>query len=170
MRFKAIPPAPDALDTLEATWRAVPLVPEAEGTCCERIAGRIDRVDIDEARRWLALLRALDLVEKGAIGYVRVRPFPDAEALVPRFVDRVFGVRELVEHIDEHGPVDADAAFDAVEPRVPPWERHRNPNTWRTTWRERVGHLLDWGVLIGVFERTDGRFDRSPNLIGSHDA
>lgn len=153
MRFKAIPPAPDSLDVLEDTWRAVPLVPEAEGTCCERIATRLDRVDLDEARRWLALLRALDLVEKGAIGYVRVRPYPDEDTLKERYRTRVFGVEELVDHLEDVQETDAEGAFAALEDHVPPWERHRNPNTWETTWRDRVTDLLDWGVLFGQFTR-----------------
>ncbi len=167
MRFKAIPPPPASLVTLEETWRAVPLVPETEGTCCERIAGKIDRVDLDEARRWLALLRALDIVEKGAIGYVRVRPYPETDELAMRYRANVFGVNELIDHLDNHGTADIETAFTAIEDVVPPWERHRNPNTWEDAWRERVAHLLAWGELFGIFERADDRFSLAPNLIGS---
>lgn len=165
MRFKAIPPPPDDLDVLETTWRAVGLVPEGERSCCRRIADRRPEVDPDEARRWLALLRALDLVEKGPSGYTRTRTFAETEVLRERFRAGVFGADELLAAAAE-GPLDEAAAFAAIEPHVPPWERHRAPAMWRDRWRERAGYLLGWGALFGLLERHEGEFRPAPNVIG----
>ncbi len=150
MRFKAIPPAPASLETLEAAWRAIPLVPEAEGACCQRVAGRLPKVDRDEARRWIALLRALEVVSKGPTGFTRTRSFPELPVLRHRFVANVVGVEELVE--GEPHVLSVDEAFERVRSAVPAWERQQNPNTWETTWRQRTERLLAWGVLFGVFD------------------
>lgn len=165
MRFKSIPPAPEDLGTLERTWQAVGLVPEGERSCCRRIADRLDEVDLDEARRWLALLRALDLVERGGSGYTRTRTFPDREGLRSRFLSGVFGVEELLSAATETSMNEA-AAFEALEPHVPVWERHRAPAMWRDRWRERASRLLEWGALFGLFEPVADGYRVAPNVIG----
>lgn len=157
MRFKAVPP-PHTLQTVEDAWRAVPLVPDGENDCCRRIARKLDRHDLDEARSWFAFLRALDLVEPSTRGYARSREFPDEGDLADRFRSRVFGVEELLEHIDEDGRITPAEAFSAIEDAIPPWERHRHPGRWETIWTDRIEALLEWGVIFGLFEITDGQY------------
>lgn len=164
MRFKAIPPAPDELDMLEAAWRSVGLVPDDERSCCRRVADRLAGVDLDEARRWLALMRALELVERGPSGYTRTQTWPEPDVLGHRFLTGVFGVEELLEAASEQ-PLDEQRAFDALNPHVPAWERHRAPNMWRDRWRKRATHLLEWGVLLGVFRPTETGYRPAPNVI-----
>lgn len=151
MRFKAVPPPPETLDGLEAAWKAIPLVPEGEAGCCQRLASRIERVDLDEARQWVAMMRALDIVERTETGYVRVRPLPEATVLGTRFRENVFGVDEIISHLAESGPASPEDCFEAIEEVIPQWERNRNPGTWRTVWARRVQYVLDWGVLFGNF-------------------
>lgn len=165
MRFKAIPPAPENLDALEDAWRALGLVPAVERSCCQRISDRRPAVDPDEARRWLALMRALEIVERGPSGYTRTRTFPEEALLRRRFRERVFGVGELLE-AGRDAPLTVERAFAAIEPHVPPWERHRAPEMWRDRWRDRVDHLLAWGQLFGVFQSDPDGYRPSPNVIG----
>lgn len=170
MRFKAIPPAPEGLAALERAWRTVPLVPEAERSCCRRLADGLAGVDPDEARRWLALMRALGAVDAGPTGYRRRRELPDVATLGSRFRERVFGVEELLEHLGSGGPAGPDDAFEAIRDDVPPWERRRNPGTWETVWRSRVGDLLAWSDLLGLVEETAGTYRLAPNVIGERGA
>lgn len=159
MRFKSIPPAPDSLTFLEEASQAVPLVPEPEESCCVRLASRLEPVNKDEARTWLAFLRALDLAEEGKLGYVRTGMPIEVAVLAEAFVARVFGVREVLSHLEEAGPADVDQIFELVRSIVPNWERHRNPGTWESTWRDRTEALLDWAVLFGLVTEADGSFD-----------
>ncbi|MFP4589862.1 MAG: hypothetical protein ACLFMX_06830 [Halobacteriales archaeon] len=168
MRFKAVPRPPGTVADLEVAWRAVGLVPEGERSCCQRIADRLDAVDVDEARRWLALMRALGIVERGPSGYTRTRSLPAPATLRERFRDRVFGVEEVLQAAD--GRVTEASAFEALEPHVPPWERHRAPNAWRDRWRRRTGDLLAWGALLGLVERDGDTFRVPPNVIGESNA
>ncbi|MFW6448769.1 MAG: hypothetical protein ACOC0X_04425 [Halobacteriota archaeon] len=168
MRFKAVPMPPTSLDVLETAWRAVGLVPEGERTCCQRIADRLDGVDVDEARRWLVLMRALGIVERGPSGYRRSRSMPDRATLRNRFRKRVFGVGAIL--AAGGGPMTPSTAFEAIEGDVPPWERHRAPNAWRDRWRTRAEHLLEWGALLGLFETVDDGYRIRPNVIGDQDA
>ncbi len=155
MRIKSVPPAPDAIEVLAEVQRATPLVPEPEESCCVRVATRMERIDKDEARRWLAFMRALGLVEAGELGYVRTRMDPDPEALKAPFRSNIFGVEELLTTLEGSSSVTPEAAFEALRPSIPQWERHRNPGTWETSWQERVTEILEWSCLFGLAERTD---------------
>lgn len=150
MRTKAVPEPPATLDGLAAAQSAVPLVPEPEESCCVRLASRLDGVNKDRARTWLAFLEALGLVEAGELGYVRTNEPVDGDGLREPFVEGVFGVSEVLAVLEADGPADADSVFEAVREHVPAWERHRSPTTWESRWRERVGHLLEWGRLFGL--------------------
>lgn len=158
MRTKAVPPAPDDLGFLEEAQAAVPLVPEPEESCCVRLASRLAGVNKDDARTWLAFLEALSLVEEGELGYVRTRTRPTADSLREPFRTRVFGVEEVLTHLGETGHADVDAVFNAVEDHVPQWERHRNPGSWQTIWRDRVADLLEWARLFGLVTTADGSY------------
>ena len=150
---KVVPPAPDSLETLHETWAAVALVPEPEESCCARLMDRAGVPAQDVAKEWLTFLRGLGLVSEGERGYHRLREQDPAEVdLATRFREGVYGVEELLGYLGAD-PLDADAAFDRFEDRVPNWERHHEAD-WRSVWRDRVRRLLDWAVLFGLAERT----------------
>ena len=164
MRHKPVPPVPDDLETLGQVRGAVSLVPREEESCCLWLMDRANVPSEDEARTWLTFLTALGLVEETDRGFVCTRDptDPDREHLATAFEEGVYGVRELVEIADETGPVNAEAAFRRFREHVPRWERHRS-DRWERTWRERVGRLLEWGVLLGVFERDGTRYSTGSN-------
>lgn len=158
MRFKVLPPAPDALADLEAVHGAVPLVPDDEESCCARLVADAEVPSQDEAREWLTFLRALGLAEEGQRGYSRVRTEPDREALADAFRENVYAVDETLDALaGADGPLSAGAVFERLRDRVPAWERRRDAE-WREVWRERVERLLEWAVLFGLVEREAGGY------------
>lgn len=161
-----MPPAPDALDRLWTVRGAVSLTPEPETSCCARLIERADVPAQDDARTWLTFLRGLGLVEETARGYVRTRETPAPAALSERFLSGVYGARELRATLAEAGPLGATAAFERFREHVPEYERRRTTD-WEAVWRERVRRLLDWGTLLGAFERTAGGYRVPPDQGGS---
>jgi hypothetical protein len=155
MRYKTVP-EPRGLETLYAVRRAVPLVPGGEEDCCARIAARTELPGRDVAREWLTFLAALGLVAEGERGYHRTRSSPDRDVLAGRFLDDVFGAREVFEAARD-GPTDVEEAFAALEESVPQWERHRNAD-WEREWRETAERLLGWAVGFGLLEREGARY------------
>jgi hypothetical protein len=155
VRFKPVPPAPEAFGYVARVQRAVPLVPGTEDDCCARLVDRLDLPDRDAARTWLTFLRALELAEETPSGYRRTDAAPTVEGCREAFLNRVFAADAVHEALATEGPLTADAAFEAVRERVPTWERHHD-REWTAVWRERVGHLLDWLVLLEAAERVDG--------------
>lgn len=169
MRFKIVPALPDAaraepavaLDLLARARDAVPLVPRSEDDCCMRVVNAGVVGARDDASEWLTFARALELVAESDRGYHRVRDAPDPTetagraALADRFRERVFGAAELLGALAAAGDgLPVDAAFDRLRDRIPNWERRRHTDT-EAVWRERVGHLLDWAVVLGL-ARWDG--------------
>lgn len=162
MRTKAIPPAPDSLDVLREAQTATPLVPEPHESCCLRLSSRMDGVDKDEARSWLAFMEALGLVEAGELGYVRTDQAVEEEDLREAFQATVFGADELLSSLGERSqPATLEEAFETLRAHVPQWERHHNPNTWESVWRERTADLLGWAILFGLVEQEADGFVRS---------
>ena len=179
MRTKAIPapPGADATDAATASTRsptdeeptrnastarrkvntvlsAVPRVPRDEADCCRRLCDRVEWIDRRPvASRWLAFLRALDHVEVTSHGYARRTDALDVDLAAARFVDRVVLAADVLDELDER-PTTSEAAFEAVESAVPEWERRRSAD-WRTDWRRRVRHLLEWAVLLDLADRQD---------------
>ncbi|KTG27903.1 hypothetical protein [Haloferax profundi] len=153
MRRKPVPPAPDRLDRLWEAHRAVPLIPGSEDDCCGRLATRLD-VTPDEGRDWLVFCQSLGLARETSRGFERIRDEQTVDDLREAFVAHVFGAEEVLDALDE-GPQSVDVVFDAFEPTVPNWERHRDPNGWETRWRGRVSDLLDWAVLFGLAGREE---------------
>lgn len=160
-RFKLVPAPPETLGDVRRAWRAVPLVPADEGDAVARLEARLDLPSRDVARTWLTFLRALELVAETPSGFRRRRggggadADPDPDALRATFLDRVFLARETLATLRAaDGPVDPDVAFERLRDRVPAWEHHKDPAGWEATWRERVGALLDWLVLLGLADRT----------------
>jgi len=157
MRYKVVP-EPRDLGALRAIRDAVPLVLGTEEDCCSRIVTRTPVAGRDSAREWLTFLQALGLVAEPDRGFHRTRDDPDREALGERFLDAVFGAREVREVLAEEGPASPGDVFAALREEVPRWERHRRSD-WEGDWRERTTRLLDWGVVFGAFEETDdGRY------------
>jgi hypothetical protein len=115
---------------------------------------RLDFPSRDVARTWLTFLRALELAAERESGFVRRPQEPTPEHLRESMLDRVYGAREVYETIGTE-PLDADAVFERFEARVPAWEHHRDPEGWRETWRDRVGDLLGWLVLLDLAERRE---------------
>lgn len=156
MRFKLVPPAPESLDAVADAQRAVPLVPGSEDDCCARLQRRLDLPSRDVARTWLTFLRALDLAVETESGFKRLRTEPTREHVREALLTRVYGAETLLAALrDATEPLDADAAFERFRDDVPTWEAHKAPANWEATWRERVGHLLDWLALVGLAERRD---------------
>lgn len=161
MRVKVVPPAPESLETLETVWRAVPLVPKPEESCCARLIDRTGVPAQDEAKEWLTFTRGLGLVARGESGYRRLRPGPAERDLQTAFREGVYGAADLLAVLEAQSPepTTADEAFERFAERVPTWERSRDPD-WRTVWRERVARLLEWAVLFELAERADGGYRR----------
>jgi hypothetical protein len=154
MRYKTVP-APRDLDGLYAIRDAVPLVPGSEEDCCSRIAARTTVPGRDAANEWLAFLEALGLVAEGADGFHRTRNDPELDTLAERFLENVFGAREVLEVAGGEDTIDVDDAFEALRESVPTWERHHNAD-WEGEWRETTRRLLAWAV---VFDRLEGSGD-----------
>jgi hypothetical protein len=153
-RFKLVPPAPDSLERVAEARRAVPLVPGTEDDCCARLLDRMDLPSRDVARTWLTFLRALGLAAEREAGFVRLDREPTPDYLRETLLDRVYGAREVHDALGTE-PVGSDAVFERFEEDVPEWERYKDPARWREVWRERVGHLLDWLVLLDLAERRE---------------
>ncbi|PSQ44828.1 hypothetical protein BRD17_02940 [Halobacteriales archaeon SW_7_68_16] len=156
MRFKPVPPAPDDLDGLARVRDAVPLVPGSETDCCARLIDRAGVPARDEAKTWLTLLRALELIERTETGYRRCRRGIDREDLARAFRARVDTAATVLDALDDE-PRDATAVFAAVRATIPDWERRRSADP-EGLYRERVTNLLDWAVLLGLAERRDGGY------------
>lgn len=156
MRVKPVPAPPGSADRLFEIRDALPLVPEPEESCCERLVDRSDVEDAESARDWLSFLRGLGLAAEGDSGYYRTRDDladpDDPGGLSEPLLEGVYGAREVREILAESGePLTAEAVFERFE-AVPRWERHRNPD-WEAVWRERVERLLGWLVLVELAER-----------------
>jgi hypothetical protein len=154
VRFKVVPPAPGDLGHVHAAYTAMPLVPNAEESCCARLMARTTVHAQDEAKEWLTFLRALGLVAEGPRGYRRVRDVDDdPDTLADRFRERVFAAEEaltVLEAADE--PLTAEAVFERLRERVPTWERQRSSD-WAEVWQERVARILAWAVLFHLAAR-----------------
>jgi hypothetical protein len=167
MRFKIVPPAPEAartdamvaLDLLARARDAVPLVPRSEDDCCMRLVNAGVVAARDDASEWLTFARALGLVAETDRGYHRVQDAPDpttpdgCEELAERYRDRVFGAEELLAALDAAGDLTVEEAFDRFRDRIPNWERRRHTDPTEV-WRDRVEHLLDWAVVFGLADWT----------------
>jgi hypothetical protein len=159
MQFKLVPEPPESLDFVADAQRAVPLVPGSEDDCCARLLDRTDLQSRDQARTWLTFLRALGLAEEQSSGFTRTRTDPERAHLREAFRENVFGVEALLRVLDEsEQSLSAAEVFEAFRDEVPTWEHHKNPNSWAEIWSERVEYILDWCVLLGLAEKTDGGY------------
>jgi hypothetical protein len=159
VKFKLLPPAPDSLDFVRETQRAVPLVPGSEDDCCARLLARTDLPARDDARTWLTFLRALELATETDAGFKRLSREPTPDHLREAFVRRVFGAEELLATLRAADrPITTAEAFARLRERVPQWEHYKNPTEWEEIWEARTGDLLDWLVLLDVAEETDAGY------------
>ena len=169
MRVKSVPVPPETVDRLLEIRDALPLVPEPEESCCERLVRRADLTDTETARDWLSFLRGLDLAAESSLGYHRTREGPDDSEtstasraagadgsgdLARALLEGVYGAREVHAILETaEGPLPSEEVFGRFD-AVPRWERHRNPD-WEAVWRERVERLLCWLALFGRVERVE---------------
>jgi hypothetical protein len=165
MQRKPVPPAPDSLDALDAVRAAVPLVPQPEDDCCQRVVATTDVSDRGTASAWLVFLAALGLTKESDGSYARTATESDWEAaanpgaLAAAFESNVFLAAETVDALGDDPQSPADV-FEQVRERVPRWERAKRDD-WVSVWTERVERRLDWAVLFGLADRTDDGFGRS---------
>lgn len=152
MRYKPVPdPAVDV--TLGTAQAAVPLVPEVTEDCCARLVTRTAIPSADAARTWLTFLQALGLVREVGGEFVRTDRAPEDPAVVTAFRERVYGVEEVLSVLEAAGePVAAKEVFEAVD-LVPRWEGHREVDP-EAIWENRVEHILEWAVRLGLAEHT----------------
>lgn len=154
MRTKPVPVPPEDIEELETIREAVPLVPEPEASCCDRLGARTG-IDPEDARDWLTFLRGLGLVRESESGYHRTTEEPAdlGEALL----SGVYGAREVREILCEsEKSLPSEEVFERFD-AVPRWERNRDPD-WEAVWRERVERLLGWLVLFEVADRRNGEY------------
>ena len=155
MRYKVVPPVPDSLDRLRRVHRGVPIVPDAEESCCRRLMADADVPAQDEAKEWLTFCRALGLVEEGPRGYSRVRDGYEPDTLPERFRENVYAASEALTVLaDADARLGPDTVFDRVRDRIPAWERARSAD-WEDTWQRHVERILDWAVLFGLAEYSE---------------
>jgi hypothetical protein len=164
MQFKSIPePPPASVDAIEAVATArdaLPIVPRSEDDCCGRLVERVKWIDArDAATTWIGFLRALELAERNASGYTRVRGEIDPDAVRERFRAGILGARETIDALGAE-PRSPDVVFEATKDVVPEWERRRS-DTWRAEWIERTGRLLAWAASLGIAERSEAGFVRN---------
>ena len=163
MQRKPVPPAPESLDALEAVRGAVPLVPQPEDDCCQRVVSRTDVPDRGTASAWLVFLAALGLATETDGTYARTTTGADLDApdsgrdeLAEAFESGVFLAADVVDALGDD-PQSPEDVFEQVRERVPRWERAKREN-WEAFWTERVERRLDWAVLFGLAERTQDGF------------
>ena len=160
MRFKLLPEPPESLALVAEAQRAVPLVPGSEDDCCARLMRRAGFPARDVSRTWLTFLRALELARETDAGFVRASTDPTPDHLRDAFRRRAYGAREVLDSLATDEPRTVAEVFEAFEGRVPTWETHRAAENWRDVWRERVGRLLGWAVLLDLAEERDGGYVR----------
>lgn len=117
---------------------------------------RADVADRSSAGEWLEFLCALGLARETSAGFVRTREDLDRERLGENFRD---GVVLAADALDAVAAVDratsTDAVFERVRDAVPAWER-RKRDDWEAFWRDQVERRLEWAILLGLLERTNG--------------
>lgn len=119
MRVKPVPAPPSAVDRLLDIRDALPLVPEPEESCCERLVSRANVEDAETARDWLTFLRGLGLAAEGSSGYYRTREESD-DSETPE-ASRAVGASGS-DDVTERSPVSNRTSSDDVT------ERSSNPS------------------------------------------
>ncbi|MCO8252984.1 hypothetical protein NKF26_04095 [Haladaptatus sp. AB618] len=161
MKFKPVPEAPENLDFVRDVQRALPLVPDVTDDCCARVMRRAGVENRDAAGTWLTFLRALELAEETEDGtFVRRRREPERNELAESFQARVYGASTVLGILFDEDPLEADAVFEAFSETVPSRGRDGDSRVEAVA-RERVGNVLDWAVLLGLAERTNGGYVRA---------
>lgn len=158
MKFKVVPEPPASIEEFDEIRAAVPLVPDDESSCRERLVVRTNVDAQDRAREWLTFLRALELVEKTDDGYRRLGDEPDLGERQRAFRERVILAEEVldaVESVDE--PRSVSAVFETVVDQLPHWERLRHDDP-EATWRDRVERILEWAVRFEILDRVDSAY------------
>jgi hypothetical protein len=155
-RYK-VAPGPPTVDALRSVHAALPLVPEDVADCCGRVVDRTSVATRDDAREWITFLQALALAKETDRGYRRLGTDVTPAAVRDPFVERVFGVAELLDALDDVGSLTVEAGFEVLRPSIPVWERERHPD-WGRVWRDRTRRLLAWSVVFGLATRSDEEY------------
>ncbi|MFC7136585.1 hypothetical protein ACFQRB_08855 [Halobaculum litoreum] len=168
MKFKLVPEPPARVDFVADAQAAVPLVPGSEDDCCARLMRRVGFRSRGVARTWLTFLRALDLATETPEGFKRLRTEPTPAHLREHLLAGVYGATDVADALlaaSDAGtaPVTVAAAFEGFADRVPDWERYRTTD-WESVWRERVGRLLGWLVLLDLAEERNGGYVATETL------
>lgn len=187
MRFKLIPEPPADLDRVREAQKAVPLVPGDEDDCCARLQRRLDFPSRDISRTWLTFLRALELAEETPSGFKRTSTEPTPEHLQTAFLENVMLAKRTLAELVAAGaedasaddasadgagadgaaePLDADDVFERTREDVSTYERHKNPDTWESVWRDRAANLLGWLAVLGLAKPVDGNDTESDDTPG----
>lgn len=157
MRYKPVP-EPRALAEVRTVADALPLVPGGVDDCCLRLQKRADVPNRERARSWLPFLVALGLAGERDGQYYRRQEDPDDETLADHFREHVLGVEEVLAALSSApDPLSPPEAFAATRGVVPQWERNRRPE-WERDWRARTERVLEWAVILGLVEKTDGGY------------
>ncbi|MCH7661862.1 MAG: hypothetical protein IH933_15225 [Euryarchaeota archaeon] len=147
MRVKPVPAPPGSIEELETIRAAVPLVPEPEERCRERLVSRTE-IAPEDTRDWLAFLRGLGLVHGGESGFYRTREEPDLEDAL---LSGVYGAREVDGILEaSERALSVGETFERFE-AIPHWERHHHRD-FEGVWRERIERLVEWLVFVGRAE------------------
>ncbi|SFR93797.1 hypothetical protein SAMN05216559_1376 [Halomicrobium zhouii] len=157
MRYKVVPEA-RSVAFLRDVQAALPLVPGTVEDCCSRIRDRTGLPSRDVAREYLTFAQALGLAAEGDRGFHRTREDPSEDDLADRFLEHVFGAREVVDALDEGSKTVAET-FEAMRDVVPRWERDRHTD-WEAEWLDRTERLLEWAVEFGLVERSEDGYRR----------
>ena len=159
MRYKIVPPARDVA-FLRDVSAALPRVPNSVEDCCSRIRDRTDVPSRDVAREYLTFCQALGLAAEADGAYYRPQDRPEDAELAAAFRENVLGAQEVLdamESMEGEEALSVTAAFDAVEPLVPRWERNQEAD-WEATWRERTERLCKWAVAFGLATAVEGGY------------
>lgn len=156
MRYRLVPPA--GMERLRTVRRAVPTDSATVEDCCAHLIGETPVCSRECAREWLVFLRALDLVATDGDGYYRTDTPIDNDAMATRFESSVFGVREVTAVLgDAEDALSVTDVFGRVQEELP----QRNNRVASQEGEMYFERLLAWGVVLGLFARTDGRYQRA---------
>ncbi|WP_226039060.1 hypothetical protein [Natrinema sp. DC36] len=175
MRFKPVPEPPADLAAVETVRRALPAAAGDADDCCRLLVDETPLETRDEAATWLTFLRALELATEEPAGFRRRDPGssgePDSD--IPSALERDRLRRAFRERVDGADAVlsaleRADGSLTAAEgvaalreARRQSGERGRRSNPTEGTQLERVERLLEWAVLFGLAEKTEGSAEKA---------
>lgn len=157
MRFKPVPLPPADRSTVETVREALPADADGVDDCCGRLVDRTSIATREEARSWIAFLRALELATADGAGYRRTSREFDRSGVRAAFRERVYGADAILEILDRaEGPIPAATVHERLCDERSSIERRSSAGS--TDSEERVHRLLEWAILFGLAERAEGGY------------